>query len=135
MKGAPAFFAALLLAALTWPAGAGAAMEQEIGHLMEYITQSDCTFIRNGREYDSAEALEHIAKKYDYVKKRVKKAEDFITWAATKSSMSGKPYLVRCGGEEIPTAEWLKAELARFREAGEPDSITMTGTNREEGEK
>lgn len=122
MKGLAVFSAALLLSVLAWPAGAGAAMEEEIDHLMSYIGQSDCTFIRNGKEHDSADALEHIAKKYDYVKKRVKRTEDFIAWAATKSSISGRPYLVRCEGGETPTGEWLGAELARLRESGEPDS-------------
>jgi hypothetical protein len=30
--------------------------------------------------------------------------------------MTGRPYLVRCGEEEMATADWLKAELAAFRQ-------------------
>jgi hypothetical protein len=41
-----------------------------------------------------------------------------IKYAATRSSLSGKPYLVRCGESEVLTADWLKAELGRFRQAG-----------------
>lgn len=126
MRGFTAFSAALLLAALVWPAGAGAAMEEEIDYLMNYIGQSDCIFVRNGKEHGSAEALEHIAKKYYYVKKKVKRTEDFIAWAATKSSITGRLYLVRCEGAEIPTGEWLQAELARLREAGEPDAVPQS---------
>ena len=119
---------ALLLSALLIPAGAAAGSEEEIAHLLRAIEQSDCVFTRNGKAHTGVEAMEHIRTKYDYVKKRVKKAEDFIEYAATKSSMTGRPYLVRCGEEELLTAEWLKAELAEFRkspgEAAAPDKTS-----------
>ena len=119
---------ALLLPALLFPTGAAAGPEEEIAHLLPYIEQSDCVFTRNGKEYSGAEAQEHIRTKYDYVKRKVKRAEEFIEYAATKSSMTGRPYLVRCGEEELLTAEWLKAELAEFRqspgEAAAPDKIS-----------
>ncbi len=111
--------AALVLLALAFPVGVEAGTEQEVAHLLEYLEQSECVFVRNGKEYDGAEALGHIGKKYDYVKKRVKTAEDFIEYAATRSSLSGKPYLVRCDGEELLTAQWLKTELARLRQPPE----------------
>ena len=45
-------------------------------------------------------------------------SEDFITRAATESSMSHKPYQVRCAGKEAePSASWLKAELSRYRQS------------------
>jgi hypothetical protein len=91
---------------------------EEISHLLQYIEKSECVFTRNGKEHLSAEALEHIAMKYEHIRKRVKTAEDFIKYAATRSSLSGKPYLVRCGESEVLTADWLKAELGRFRQAG-----------------
>ena len=83
---------------------------QEINHLLQYIENSSCTFIRNGKAYNSAEARAHIQKKYDYFKVRVKTTEDFVKYAATKSSMSGKPYKVRCNGLEILCAEWLNVD-------------------------
>jgi hypothetical protein len=113
MKGAAG--AVLLLLALLVPAGAAAGTEEEIAHLLQYIEQSECLFTRNGKEHGSVDAREHIAKKYYYVRKRVKAAEDFIERAATKSSMTGQAYLVRCEGTVFPTAEWLKGELERFR--------------------
>jgi len=106
----------VLLVTLLIPAGATAGTAEEIGHLLQYIEQSECVFIRNSEEHDSVAALEHIRMKYGYVKSRVNTAEDFIEYAATKSSLSGKPYLVRCEGVDLLTAEWLKAELARFRQ-------------------
>lgn len=109
-------WAALVLLAFASPAGADAGTEQEVAHLLQYIEQSECVFARNGKEHGGDEAREHIGKKYDYVKKRVKTTEDFIEYAATRSSLSGKPYLVRCDGEELLTAQWLRTELERLRQ-------------------
>ena len=90
-------------------------VNREINHLLQYVENAGCTFIRNGKAYNGAEARAHIQKKYDYFKDRIKTTEDFITHAATKSTMSGKPYMVRCSGREISCAEWLNVELERFR--------------------
>ncbi len=103
----------ILAAAL--PADSVEDVNQEIEHLLQYMESSGCTFIRNGRESNSAKARAHIQKKYNYIKKRVKTTEDFIKYSATKSSMSGKPYKIRCSGKEIPVADWLDAELRRIR--------------------
>jgi hypothetical protein len=40
----------------------------------------------------------------------------FIERAATESSMSGKPYSVKCGDAPVvASATWLSAELSNFR--------------------
>lgn len=91
-------------------------MEQEIDHLLRYIETSGCTFDRNATIHDSRDAGAHIRKKYDHTKRWIKSTEDFIRYAATKSSISGRPYRVVCEGVEMPTAEWLADELARFRD-------------------
>lgn len=90
-------------------------MEEEIEHLLQYLDASDCAFIRNGKAYDSRDAVAHIRKKYAYIKSRIKTAEDFIQYAATKSSISGQAYEVICDNKKMATAEWLKQELSRFR--------------------
>jgi hypothetical protein len=90
-------------------------VNREINHLLQYIENAGCTFIRNNKAYEGAEARAHIQKKYDYFKARIKTTEDFIKYAATKSSMCGNPYKVRCKGLEISCAEWLTFELERFR--------------------
>lgn len=89
----------------------------EVEQLIEFVRVSNCTFYRNGDWHEAGKAADHINKKYQYIKKRglVKTVEDFIKYAATKSSLSGKPYLVQCGGESLHCAEWLRAELARLR--------------------
>lgn len=96
-----------------------AGMESEIDHLLEYIETSGCTFNRNGTIHDSQDACEHIRKKYTHTKRYIKTTEDFIQYAATKSSMSGRPYQVTCEGNEMPTAKWLLDELARFRKTSQ----------------
>src|SRR6187431_584322 len=52
-------------------------------------------FIRNGSEYDGHKAAEHLRRKLDYARSKVKTAEQFIDLLATGSSMSGKPYTIR----------------------------------------
>jgi len=96
-----------------------AGMESEIDHLLEYIETSGCTFNRNGTIHDGQDAGEHIRKKYAHTKRYIKTTADFIQYAATKSSMSGKPYQVTCEGIETPTAKWLSDELARFRKTSQ----------------
>jgi len=100
---------------ILYPGTSRANMGLEIEHLLQYIDASDCSFIRNGKSYDSIDAGAHIRKKYAHIKKRIKTTEDFIKYAATKSSLSGRPYQIICNGEKMVTAEWLDRELNRFR--------------------
>ncbi len=116
----PCCMALLLIAAmLPVPMECHADAALEIKHLMAYIEKTNCTFIRNGKEYNGEEALAHIQNKYAYVKRWVKSAEDFIAYAVTKSSMTGQSYKVRCDGQKILSAEWLTKELNSFR--GKPE--------------
>ena len=110
------FSTILALGIACYPCPSHAGMQSEIDHLFRTIETSGCTFNRNGNIYDGQEAGEHIRKKYAHAKRRIKSTEDFIRYAATKSSMSGRPYQVTCDGIEMPTAEWLTEELVRFRE-------------------
>jgi hypothetical protein len=57
--------------------------------------------------------------KYDYLTARdlIVTTEDFIERAATKSSMSGQPYKVKCGdGAEMTSSRWLHDKLAHRRQ-------------------
>ena len=87
----------------------------EIQHLLQYLENPACEFERNGTVYDSREARAHIERKYNSVRSHVDETEDFIKYAATKSSMSGRKYHVTCDGKKQTSAEWLYDELARFR--------------------
>lgn len=89
----------------------------EIEQLIKFVRVSSCTFYRNGDWFEAGKAADHINKKYRYVQKRglVKTVEDFIKYAATKSSISGRPYLVQCAGESLNCDQWLQAELVQIR--------------------
>jgi len=98
------------------PCGIQADCEEEIRYLIQYIGNSDCIFIRNGKDHDAVEAMKHLQKKYDYLKRQIRATEDFINTVASRSSMTGEPYRVRCSGREILSAEWFTRELIRYRQ-------------------
>jgi len=107
---------ALLLA--TGPARStpNAQTEQTIQHLIDYVSGSGLTFVRNASEYTPREATEHMLKKYRHFRDDIATPEDFIALCATRSLMSGKPYLViDSQGKAIPTGDWLRAELAAYQ--------------------
>ena len=92
-------------------------MQSEIDHLISYIRNSDCTFIRNGKAYGPEEAVQHILKKYDYFRSKIETAEAFIDFCATKSILSNRPYEIGCPGKDvIENRAWLLMELKRFRD-------------------
>ncbi|MEJ5031061.1 YfeK family protein [Comamonas sp. MYb69] len=94
--------------------------EREIHALFKALQQSGCEFARNGQWYSASEASAHLQRKYSYLQKRAlaPTAEDFIARAASQSSMSGKPYLVRCPGQpETHSQRWFEDQLAKARAA------------------
>lgn len=95
--------------------------QSEIHYLLGFIETSGCEFYRNGSWYDSKKAQAHLRYKYEMLAARdqINTAEDFIEKAATKSSLSGQPYEVRCsGGEAVTINRWLHDVLARYRTHG-----------------
>ncbi len=96
---------------------------QEIQQLMDGLSTSQCEFQRNGTWHDRVEARKHLQRKYDYLLKKglVDTAEQFIERAASKSSMSGRPYQVRCPGQPaMDAANWFRTRLAALRGSGAP---------------
>jgi len=92
--------------------------QKEITQLLERVEASNCSFNRNGTWYTAPDARKHLQLKLDYMveRKMLGTAEDFIANAASESSMSGKPYLMRCGNQEVvASVTWLNAELKRIR--------------------
>lgn len=111
---------ALLLGAAV-PAMAQQQTKQEIAYLLGAVVRSHCEFNRNGDWHDGEAARAHLQKKYDYLDKRnlAPTTESFIERGASTSSMSGKPYLIRCpGAAPVASATWLKEQLARYRKQG-----------------
>jgi len=121
-------FFAICLAAT--PCAAASDPSDEITYLIDLVRHSNCTFIRNGSEYDGPKAADHVQQKYDYYRKEIFTTEDFIDKAATKSMLSGTPYQVRCPGEAAtPAAVWLRTQLQLYRaHAATGTSGTGSGT-------
>lgn len=97
------------------------AVQSEVAHLFTYVENSGCRFYRNGNWHDAHRARAHLELKYRYLcsKGEVSCAEDVIERAGSTSSLSGKPYQVKCGDSEpVLSGDWLRAELQRFRAAG-----------------
>jgi hypothetical protein len=104
---------------IAFPTDLSPTVQSEIAHLFSYLEKSGCQYYRNGTWYKEAKAVkDHVDKKYRYFagKGKIDSTEDFIKWAATKSELSGKPYMVKCeNGPEMPLAQWLTDELGRYR--------------------
>ena len=98
-----------------------------VSMLLGYVRDSGCVFIRNGREHDSAAAAKHMERKYRHFRDDIETPEDFIRLAATKSTMSGKPYRVRTPeGDERLSADWLADALAAMRRPASPPAAADT---------
>ena len=92
--------------------------QTQINYLLRFIESSGCEFYRNGSWYDSKKAQTHLRHKYEMLAAddQINTAEDFIEKAATKSSLSGRAYQVRCrSGDAVPSNAWLRDVLARYR--------------------
>ena len=88
----------------------------EVKHLLAFVEHSRCIINRNGTDYPADEGISHIEIKYDYFKDDIKTTEDFITYSATKSTMSGDYYTVKCPGKKtVNTQDWLLEELKKYR--------------------
>ena len=111
-------FAALAASGVASAGELSGAAQKEITQLLDRIETSNCSFARNGTWYPPGEARKHLQMKLDYMVKRnmLGSTEDFISKAATASSVSGEAYQIRCGTQApIASATWLTAELKRIR--------------------
>lgn len=117
-----------LLATMAWPLGLAWAtpgraalsgrVQAEVDSLLASVEASGCSFYRNGSWHDSKAAVAHLRDKYDYLVARdlIATTEDFIERAATKSSLSGQPYEVKCGpSAAVTSSRWLYGKLAFLR--------------------
>lgn len=115
---AKAALAAACLSAASVHATTQAATAIEIDGLFSALLTSGCEFNRNGSWYSAKQASQHLQGKYDYLlkKKLVPTSEAFIDHAASQSSMSSKPYRVRCPGQpEIDSKQWFTEQLEQIR--------------------
>ena len=92
-------------------------LADSINYLLVFVKKSDCTFIRNDKPYTAKEAAVHMQRKYDHFKDEIKTPEDFIRLSASKSLISGKPYMVKTkAGQLLKSETWLLEALEAFRQ-------------------
>ena len=78
-------------------------------------TLEGAKFIRNGHEYDARAASDHLRLKLKMAGKKVKTAEDFIKFCASKSSITGEPYLMRfADGTTVKSEVYFMNKLKTF---------------------
>lgn len=90
-----------------------------IENLIEAVAESGLIFHRNGDTHDSKAAASHLRLKFENAlnswfapPKESWTAEKFVEELASKSSWSGKPYLIEKPGEEPrPIRPWLMERL------------------------
>lgn len=105
------FCAPSVLPAAELPAPEKAKIESLINHIGNL---KDATFIRNGRSHDASTAAKFLRGKWDKESDSIASVNDFIEKAATKSSTSGKPYLIRFqDGREVECASYLREQLKK----------------------
>jgi hypothetical protein len=72
-------------------------------------------FIRNGSEYDGKAAVEHLRMKLKTAGGYVETADDFIRICASKSYITGKPYMIRLfNGKTIKSEEYFREKLKEY---------------------
>lgn len=107
-----------LLFAAAAAAAPPAAVRAEIDALLAALGNSGCSFERNGSWHEASEARRHLQRKLDHLLRRdaITTTEEFIERAASRSSISGEVYRVKCGeAATVTSSEWLSQHLARLR--------------------
>ena len=105
----------LFLSCAAW-AEVPAEQQAEVEHLINYLQESDCRMIRNGKSYNGKGGANHVRRKYNHFRNEITSTEDFIGLSATKSTMSGRYYEVQCPGEQaMKSQDWLLQELESYR--------------------
>jgi len=94
-------------------AASQAAETGRIERLLAMIEQStDIAYVRIGTAYDAPTAARFLRLKWDFMRAKVRSAEDFVREVATRSGTTGTPYLVRyADGREENSAVYLRRFL------------------------
>ena len=100
--------------ALATPSNAEAVSIEDL--IRRVSTMSRVSFIRNGVEANAADAAKHLRDKYDYFRRDIGSAEDFIRLCGTRSEVTHRPYMVRLAdGKERTAADFLTDELRQIQ--------------------
>jgi hypothetical protein len=111
----------LLVSGTTLAGGADAkpmSEKEKIDALIHAVeTRDDLQFIRLGEAHSGTEAARVLRTKLFYAGSRVKTADEFIDHIAS-ATLSGSTYFVRYpDGKQVPSAQFLRAELKRITQA------------------
>jgi len=104
--------------AKTEPARPALTEKQTITALLEAISKSqNLTFIRNDKEYPTYAARQLMEGKLKKAGNPVKTAENFIEQVGTRSSTTGRVYLIKfADGRTTESAFWLRARLKEIEQ-------------------
>jgi hypothetical protein len=93
--------------------------KQKIEALIKHVEElKDARFVRNDTEYDAKTAARFLRGKWEANAASIKTAKEFIEKAASVSSTTGKPYLIRFkDGRQIKSGEYLLTELKRLEKS------------------
>ena len=90
--------------------------QAHIDKLIRHVElQKGLVFIRNGSKYSCEQAAKFLRGKMESRGEDVSSARDFIERIATRSSMSGEPYLIRLAdGTMMAAGHYLHDQLKRI---------------------
>ena len=106
-----------VLALFSGPVGAQDSIDKkQIEFLISSVENlNGAKFIRNGSEYDGKEAAEHLRMKLQNAGGKVQTADDFIRLCASKSFLSGKPYMIRSSdGKTRKSEDYFREKLKQY---------------------
>jgi hypothetical protein len=90
--------------------------------LLFRLEASGCEFNRNGTWHTATDAKSHLLRKLQYLEDSgaVQTTDQFIELAASRSSTTGQPYLVKCAdGASVESSAWLRSQLQFLRSPGQ----------------
>jgi len=80
---------------------------------VEYL--KGAKFVRNGTEHDGIEAAKHLRMKLEKAGGRVRTVDDFIKLCASRSYISGEPYIIKFSdGRTIAAEKYLRDKLKEY---------------------
>jgi hypothetical protein len=93
------------------------AEKQDIEKLIDAVENlGGAVFVRNGKEYPPSAAAKFLRGKWRKHAAHIRTAEDFIRIVASKSSTTGRVYVVRfTDGREMTTEAFLRGQLQSLR--------------------
>lgn len=92
-----------------------ATTDEEISYLLSVLTTDGCSFVSNDISYSGREFEQHLRSKLRLNDDLIASADDYIEKIATRSAVSGQPYVAVCDGKLKITKEWFGELLTAYR--------------------